>query len=134
MKKLFSIKYSDNGISFATLIVAPGIGRSHDSSWLQQTDQLCQPCHPLFPIHFILVSSISLGLGNLCRIFLRVSSSCLGLFTRLACIPLIIAMAVAVFYAHKGDFFNTAKKRRYTCSVLLPYCLRVPVKSAWINS
>lgn len=30
----------------------------------------------------------------------------LGLFTRLACIPLIINMSVALFIAHKGDFFG----------------------------
>lgn len=30
----------------------------------------------------------------------------LGLFTRLAAIPLIIAMAVALFMAHKGLFFS----------------------------
>ena len=29
-----------------------------------------------------------------------------GLFTRLAAIPLIIAMAVAVFYAHNGEIFG----------------------------
>ena len=30
----------------------------------------------------------------------------LGLFTRLAAIPLIIAMGVALFVAHKGEFFG----------------------------
>ena len=30
----------------------------------------------------------------------------LGLFTRLACIPLIITMSVALFVAHQGDFFG----------------------------
>jgi putative oxidoreductase len=30
----------------------------------------------------------------------------LGLFTRLACIPLIITMAVALFKAHHGDVFG----------------------------
>ena len=30
----------------------------------------------------------------------------LGLFTRLACIPLIICMGVALFKAHNGDFFG----------------------------
>lgn len=30
----------------------------------------------------------------------------IGLFTRLACVPLIIAMSVALFSAHKGDFFG----------------------------
>ena len=34
----------------------------------------------------------------------------LGLFTRLACIPLIISMSVALFYAHKGDFFGDGEK------------------------
>jgi putative oxidoreductase len=36
-----------------------------------------------------------------CAIFVM-----LGLFTRLACIPLIIAMSVALFIAHQGDFFG----------------------------
>jgi putative oxidoreductase len=30
----------------------------------------------------------------------------LGLFTRLACIPLIICMGVALFKTHNGDFFG----------------------------
>lgn len=30
----------------------------------------------------------------------------LGLFTRLACIPIVIAMVVALFWAHKGQFFG----------------------------
>lgn len=30
----------------------------------------------------------------------------LGLMTRLACIPLIIAMGVAVFYSHNGQVFG----------------------------
>jgi putative oxidoreductase len=30
----------------------------------------------------------------------------LGLFTRLACIPLIINLSVALFFAHSGDFFG----------------------------
>lgn len=30
----------------------------------------------------------------------------MGLFTRLACIPLIIAMTAVVFYAHHADFFG----------------------------
>ena len=30
----------------------------------------------------------------------------LGLFTRLACIPLIICMGVALFKAHNGEFFG----------------------------
>ncbi|MGB4815327.1 MAG: DoxX family protein [Ferruginibacter sp.] len=34
----------------------------------------------------------------------------LGLFTRFAVIPLIIAMCVALFMAHSGDFFGDGEK------------------------
>ena len=34
----------------------------------------------------------------------------LGLFTRLATIPLIIAMSVALFVAHNGNFFGDGEK------------------------
>lgn len=33
----------------------------------------------------------------------------IGLFTRLAAIPLVINMSVALFMAHKSDFFNTGE-------------------------
>ncbi len=34
----------------------------------------------------------------------------MGLFTRLACIPIIIAMGVALFYAHHGDAFDAGER------------------------
>jgi putative oxidoreductase len=34
----------------------------------------------------------------------------LGLFTRLAAVPLVIAMSVALIYAHKGQFFGDGEK------------------------
>jgi len=58
---------------------------------------------------FHIGSSVSLGLAIFSEFFCAVFIV-LGLFTRLACIPLILNMAVAVFYAHKGDFTNTGEK------------------------
>jgi putative oxidoreductase len=70
------------------------------------------------PLH--IGSALTLGLAIFaeffCAIFILI-----GLFTRLACIPVIITMAFAVFYAHKGDFFNTGEKATLflLCSIAL---------------
>jgi putative oxidoreductase len=59
------------------------------------------------PFHIGSVTSLSLD------IFAEFFCSCLiilGLFTRLACIPLIIAMTVALVYAHHGDIFGMGER------------------------
>ncbi len=45
----------------------------------------------------------------------------LGLFTRLAAVPLIIAMSVALFFAHKGEFFGKGETAGLflTCFIVL---------------
>src|SRR5947199_169054 len=58
---------------------------------------------------FHLGSKVSLSMD----IFAEFFCSCLiilGLFTRLACIPLIIAMSVALFNAHHGDAFGNGER------------------------
>ncbi|HZI54921.1 MAG TPA: DoxX family protein [Chitinophagaceae bacterium] len=108
MKKLFSIKYSDNGISFATLIMRLALGGlmiPHGYNKLINFATLSSK----FSDPFHIGSAISLGLTIFAEFFCAVFIL-LGLFTRLACVPLIINMAVAVFYAHKGDFLNTGEK------------------------
>ena len=50
-------------------------------------------------------STASLSLAVFAEFFCAVFII-LGLFTRLATIPLIIAMSVALFVAHQGDFFG----------------------------
>jgi putative oxidoreductase len=59
-------------------------------------------------------------------IFAEFFCSCLivlGLFTRLACIPLIVAMSVALFNAHQGDAFGNGERAAlylsgYVCIVV----------------
>lgn len=50
-------------------------------------------------------STVSLGLNIFAEFFCALLVI-FGLFTRLACIPLVIAMLVAVFMAHKGLIFS----------------------------
>ena len=104
MKKLFSINYSDNGITFATLLLRLALGGliiphgySKLISFAAKSSTFSDPFHVGHPTSMALVIFAEF----FCGVFIL-----LGLFTRLACIPLIVVMAVAVFYAHKGDFFG----------------------------
>jgi putative oxidoreductase len=107
--KIASTKYSNVAFSFATLILRLALGilmlAAHGYDKLQHfakySAQFADPFH--------IGSKISLSLD----IFAEFFCSCLiilGLFTRLACIPLIIAMSVALFYAHHGDAFGAGEK------------------------
>jgi len=108
MKKLFSIRYSDNGIAFATfvlrlavggLVIPHGYGKL--ISFAAKSSTFADPFH--------IGSSTSIGLVIFAEFFCGIFIL-LGLFTRLACIPLIISMSAAIFYAHKGDIFDTGEK------------------------
>jgi putative oxidoreductase len=107
MKKLFSIKYSDNGITFATLVLRLAMGGlmiPHGFKKLMnfaaKSATFTDPFHIGHPTSMALVIFAEF----FCAVFIV-----MGLFTRLACIPLIIAMSVAVFSAHKGDVFGEAE-------------------------
>lgn len=104
MKKLFSTRYSDNGISFALLVLrlaSGGLLLPHGFEKLVGFAEKSASFHDPFGIG----SPLSLVLVIFAEFFCAICVM-LGLFTRLACIPPIIAMAVVVFYADKGDVFG----------------------------
>jgi len=108
MKKLFSISYSDNGISFAALILRIGTGAimlTHGFSKLMtfaaKSGTFADPFH--------IGSTVSFSLVVFAEVFCSVFVI-LGLFTRLACIPLIIDMAVALGFAHHWQVFGDGEK------------------------
>ena len=108
MKKIFSIKYSDNGIAFATFILRLALGGlviphgySKLISFAAKSSTFADPFHIGHPTAMALVIFAEF----FCGVFIL-----LGFLTRLACIPLIISMAAALFYTHKGDFFDTGEK------------------------
>lgn len=101
MRKLFSAKYSAGAVSAAMLLLRLGVGilmLNHGYQKLTHFNAL----EPKFMNFMGMGTTASLSLlvfaEFFCSIFLV-----LGLFTRLATIPLIIATCVMIFKAHNGD-------------------------------
>ncbi len=104
MKKLISTNYSAGAFNAAMLLLRLASGLL---MMMHGYDKL---------VHFADYKSKFmnfLGLGSTTSLLLVIFAEffcalfiVLGLFTRLAAIPLIIAMGVALFSAHKGDFFG----------------------------
>jgi putative oxidoreductase len=104
MKKLFSTSYSEAAFTIATLVLRIAAGAlmiPHGYSKLKGFGKMSAS----FADPFHIGSSLSLSLVIFAEFFCGMLIV-IGLFTRLATIAPIIAMAVAVFYAHHGDFFG----------------------------
>ena len=105
MKKILSTKYSAAAFNFSMLFLRVVFGlliiSKHGYDKLVKFSTLQYQFYNFLGLG----SRISLGLAIfaevLCALFIVI-----GLFTRLACIPLVIAMSVALFSAHQGDFFG----------------------------
>ena len=105
MKKLFSTRCSDTSFSIATFILRVGAGSLMmvNHGWdklIHFADKANKFADP-----FGIGSQASLSLTVFAEFFCA-AFIILGLFTRLAAVPLVIAMGVAVFYAHNGEFFG----------------------------
>ena len=107
MKKLFSVSYSAGAFNVAMLLLRVGFG------------VLLLPHGYDKLVHFATMKTHFinfLGMGQTMSLALTVFSEffcsmllILGLFSRLACIPLIIGMCVVVAKAHNYDFFGDAE-------------------------
>ena len=104
MKKLFSVSHSDSIFDIAALLLRVGISifmihhGYHKMTYFTEMQEKF--------INFLgLSGSISLCLTIFAEFFCSIAIL-LGLMTRLATIPLIITMFVAVMVAHKGDVFG----------------------------
>lgn len=108
MSKILSTKYSTGAFNFAMLLLRLGVGilvASHGYSKLVHFSSM--------KLHFMnfmgLGSTISLALVVFAEFFCSMFLI-LGLFTRLAVIPIIIVMLVALFKVHTADFFGEGEK------------------------
>jgi putative oxidoreductase len=106
--KFANIKYSDTSISLATLVLRLALGILMISHGYDKLIHFSEYSHN-FSDPFHLGSTISLSLDIFAELFCS-SLIVAGLFTRLACIPLIVAMCVALFYAHHGQIFSSGEK------------------------
>lgn len=104
MRKLLSTKYSAGAFTAAMLLLRLGLGILMMAHGYQKLTHFAE-MQPKFMNFMGIGSSMSLALlifaEFFCSLFLI-----LGLFTRLAAIPLIIATCVMVFKAHNGDVFG----------------------------
>ncbi len=101
MKKLFSSKYSAGAVNGAMLLLRLGLGIlmfTHGFQKITHFDATAQHMPNLLGMGGTINASLVIFAEFFCSLFLI-----LGLFTRLACIPLIIAMAVALVKAHHSD-------------------------------
>lgn len=104
MKKIFSTKYSDRSISFALLLLRLSLGGMMINHGYQKLMSFATKSHG-FSDPFHIGGPASMGLTIFAEFFCAIFILT-GLMTRLACIPLIIAMGVAVFDAHHGQVFG----------------------------
>ena len=107
MKRIFSTKYSDRSLSFALLLLRLSLGGLMIPHGYQKLMNFAAKSSG-FTDPFHIGGPASMGLTIFaeffCAIFILV-----GFATRFSCIPLIIAMAVAVFHAHKGQILGDAE-------------------------
>lgn len=117
MKKLINVYQSANSIDVALLITRIAIAALMLAHGWPKLEMLLSDAPVQFPALFGLSTSVSLALA----VFSEVVCSLLilvGLGTRLAAIPLIITMLVAVFLVHGADPFA---KQELGLLYLLPY-------------
>ena len=117
MKRILSTRYSDNAFSFAIFLLrlaGGGMLIPHGYQKLQNFGKFSAGFAD--PFHIGSTASLSLVIFAefFCAIFVV-----LGLFTRLAAIPPIIAMGVAVFIAHKGLIFTEGQTAALFLSIFL---------------
>lgn len=118
MKQILGTRYSAAAFNVALLLLRAGAGvmmMAHGYDKLVNFGD-----YKLRFMNFMgLGSSVSLGLTIFAELFCAFLVL-LGLFTRLACIPLVIAMCVVVFKANNSDIFG---KGELGAMYLLVYAL-----------
>lgn len=128
MKKLLSTKYSAGAFSTAVFILRIIVGAlmlNHGYSKLIHFADM----QPRFMNFLGLGSTVSLSMVIFAEFFCSVFLI-LGLFTRLATIPLIIAMGVALWKAHHFEFFTNGEKAALYLGAYLTLLLVGPGKAS----
>lgn len=108
MKKLLSTSYSAGAFSTAILLLRLGFGiLMMHHGYLKLID--FEGSKGMMPEIFGMSKSVALSMDIFAEFFCSLFII-IGLFTRLATVPLIIAMFVALYQAHHFDFFASGEK------------------------
>ena len=108
MAKLLSTRYSETSFAIALFLLRVAAGAMMIPHGYDKLSKFSEKA-PTFSDPFHIGSTLSLSLVIFAEFFCAIFII-LGLFTRLASIPLIINMSVIVFFAHKGQIFGDAEK------------------------
>lgn len=103
MKKLFSTSYSAGAFNTALLLLRLMFGAllmHHGYGKLVNFNETAQHMPSLFGMGGTLTAALVVFAEFFCALFVI-----LGLFTRLACIPIIISMSYALAKSHNWDVF-----------------------------
>lgn len=122
MRKILSTKYTPGAFNFAMLVLRVALGvlmLSHGYHKLVHFNTMRESFMNFFGIGSTLSLTLDIFAEFFCAIFLI-----LGLFTRLTVIPILIAMAVALFKAHHADIFGAGERAAIymACSIAILCC------------
>ena len=128
MSKFLSTKYSTGAFNFGYACIAVRrrcfISFSHGFDKLIHFSTMKASFYEFYGIGFKqFLLTLAIFAEFFCSIFLI-----LGLFTRLSVIPIIIAMSVALFKVHNGDYFWRRRKSRDYLIGLSQYYFVAPEK------
>jgi putative oxidoreductase len=127
MKKLLSTRVSENALAFALLLLRIIAGAAlMINHGLDKLIHFAQKS-PRFADPFHIGHTTSLSMVVFAEFFCA-AFIILGLFTRLACIPIIIAMAVALFSANQGAFFGQGESAGLFLACFLALMITGPGK------
>ncbi|MEO5651070.1 MAG: DoxX family protein [Ginsengibacter sp.] len=108
MSKFLSTKYSTSAFNFGMLVLRFMTGvllMSHGYTKLVGFSEMQNTFYNFMGLGSTVSLVLIIFAEFFCSIFLI-----LGLFTRFACIPIIVAMGVAVFSVSHGHIFSTGEK------------------------
>ena len=126
MKKLISTRYSETSLSIALFILRAASGAMMIPHGYDKLNHFSKYSAGFVdPFHIGISASLSLDIFAefFCSILLIV-----GLLTRLATIPLIITMTVALFYVHHGQVFGDGERAALYFAMFLTILMAGPGK------
>ena len=117
MKKIFSTKYSTGAFNFAMLLLRVGTGilvASHGYSKLVHFSTIKNHFMNFIGLGTTVSLALTVFAEFFCSIFLI-----LGVFTRLATIPIIVVMSVVLISVTHGDIFGNGERATFYLTALL---------------
>lgn len=122
MKRILSTKYAPGAFNFTMFVLRLGLGvlmLHHGYDKLIRFNTMKYSFINFLGMGSTLSLTLDVFAEFFCSIFLI-----LGLFTRLAVIPILIAMSVALFQVHHGQLFGAGERAAIyiACSIAILFC------------